>query len=224
MIIKSLILLGLIPVLLGVGLRKWFGERVLKRLPLNSTRLTSVEFLERLRKEAKLAMEVKQGRRSRLTADTMILSREMAAKDTVIPLAEAGLMFGLALLGRTQPELLRWRQWALKFSWAFPAFLILVAIFAAVVGSFVPWILPAISLGLGIGTLVSFLVAWIEWQAAGLTAKFLKNRGVVPRDDDRLAIFKAMKALAARRCVPGMLQMIFPENKTLMRDTAVDKS
>ena len=169
-------------------------------------------------------MEVKQGRRSRLTADTMILSREMAAKDTVIPLAEAGLMFGLALLGRTQPELLRWRQWALKFSWAFPAFLILVAIFAAVVGSFVPWILPAISLGLGIGTLVSFLVAWIEWQAAGLTAKFLKNRGVVPRDDDRLAIFKAMKALAARRCVPGMLQMIFPENKTLMRDTAVDKS
>ena len=222
--IKSLILLGLIPVLLGIGLRKWFGERVLKRLPVNSTRLTSVEFLERLRKEAKLAMEVKQGRRSRLTADTMILSREMAAKDTVIPLAEAGLMFGLALLGRTQPELLRWRQWALKFSWAFPAFLILVAIFAAVVGSFVPWILPAISLGLGIGTLVSFLVAWIEWQAAGLTAKFLKNRGIVPRDDDRLAIFKAMKALAARRCVPGMLQMIFPENKTLMRDTAVDKS
>lgn len=222
--IKSLILLGLIPVLLGIGLRKWFGERVLKRLPVNSTRLTSVEFLERLRKEAKLAMEVKQGRRSRLTADTMILSREMAAKDTVIPLAEAGLMFGLALLGRTQPELLRWRQWALKFSWAFPAFLILVAIFAAVVGSFVPWILPAISLGLGIGTLVSFLVAWIEWQAAGLTAKFLKNRGIVPRDDDRSAIFKAMKALAARRCVPGMLQMIFPENKTLMRDTAVDKS
>ena len=97
--IKSLILLGLIPVLLGIGLRKWFGERVLKRLPVNSTRLTSVEFLERLRKEAKLAMEVKQGRRSRLTADTMILSREMAAKDTVIPLAEAGLMFGLALLG-----------------------------------------------------------------------------------------------------------------------------
>ena len=127
----------------------------------------------------------------------------------VVPLAEAGLLFGLALLGQSQPELLKWRDWALRFSWAFPAFTILVVIFAAVVGSFIRWSLPAVSLAIGGGTLVSFLAAWVEWQAAGLTGQFLKKRAVVPREDDRIAISQAMRALAARRCVPGMLQLFF---------------
>lgn len=213
LVTKTLFILGLLPVIVGIAMRKWFGERVLKRTPTNSTRLNAKDFLGRLKEEAKLDMEVKAARRTKLTDEVMALSYEVASEERVIPLAKAGLVFGLALLGRTQPELLRWRQWALKFSWAFPAFLILVVIFAAFVGSFVRWALPAVSIGLGIGTLVSFLAAWIEWQAAGLAGKFLKKRAILAREDDRIAVSRAMRALAARRCVPGMLQMFFPEGK-----------
>ncbi|MGJ8724366.1 MAG: hypothetical protein ACSHYB_07405 [Roseibacillus sp.] len=207
--VKTLFLLGLLPVIIGIAMRKWFGERVLKKLPANETQLNAEEFLESLKEGAKLAMEVKTAKRTRLTDDEMILSREVAEEKGVVPLAEAGLLFGLALLARSQPELLKWRDWALKFSWAFPAFSILVVIFAAVVGSFVRWALPAVSLAIGGGTLVSFLAAWVEWQAAGLTGKFLKKRAIIAREDDRIAISQAMRALAARRCVPGMLQMFF---------------
>lgn len=211
--VKTLFLLGLVPVIVGIAMRKWFGERVLRSLPNNTTQLSAEEFLVELKDGAKLAMEVKAAKRTRLTDDEMFLSREIASQNGIQPLAEAGLMFGLALLGRSQPELLKWREWALKFSWAFPAFSILVVIFAAVVGSFVRWALPAVSLAIGGGTLVSFLAAWVEWQAAGLTGKFLKKRAIIAREDDRIAISQAMRALAARRCVPGMLQLLFPEGK-----------
>ena len=207
--VKTLFLLGLLPVIIGIAMRKWFGERILKKLPVNATQLSAGEFLESLKDGASLAMEVKTGKRTRLTSDELMLSREIAEEKGVVPLAEAGLLFGLALLGRSQPELLKWREWALKFSWAFPAFTILVVIFAAIVGSFVRWALPAVSLAIGGGTLVSFLAAWVEWQAAGMAGKFLKQRAIVAREDDRIAISQGMRALAARRCVPGMLQLFF---------------
>ena len=200
-------------------MRKWFGERVLRRLPTNLTQLSAEEFLSELKDGAKLSMDVKSAKRTKLTENEMILSREIAEERGVVPLAEAGLLFGLALLGRSQPELLKWREWALKFSWAFPAFLILVVIFAAVVGSFVRWALPAVSLAIGAGTFVGFLAAWVEWQAAGLTGKFLKKRAIISREDDRIAVSKAMRALAARRCVPGMLQLLFPESKAKLSDS-----
>lgn len=211
--VKALFLLGLVPVIVGIAMRKWFGERVLRKIPEHPAQLNAIEFLGELNRSAHLNREVTSAKRTQLTADELILSREIAEQKGVIPLAEAGLLFGLALLGRSQPELLKWRNWALKFSWAFPAFLILVVIFAAIVGSFVRWALPAVSLAIGGGTLVSFLAAWIEWQAARLAGQFLKQKAVIAREDDRIAISQAMRALAAKRCVPGMLQMLFPESK-----------
>ena len=215
-VVKILFILGLIPVVVGIAMRKWFGERALRRLPTHATQLSAEEFLGELKEGAKLAMEVKSAKRTKLTDDEIVLSREVAGERGVVPLAEAGLLFGLALLGRSQPELLKWREWALKFSWAFPAFLILVVIFAAIVGSFVRWALPAVSLAIGAGTLVSFLAAWVEWQAATLTGKFLKKRAIIAREDDRIAVSQAMRALAAKRCVPGLLQMFFSESKPKM--------
>lgn len=211
--VKALFLLGLVPVIVGIAMRKWFGERVLRKIPEHATQLSAIEFLGELNRRAHLSQEVTSAKRTQLTADQLILSREIADQKGVLPLAEAGLLFGLALLGRSQPELLKWRDWALKFSWAFPAFLILVVVFAAIVGSFVRWALPAVSLAIGGGTLVSFLAAWIELQAARLAGQFLKQKAVIAREDDRIAISQAMRALAAKRCVPGMLQMLFPESK-----------
>ncbi len=195
-------------------MRKWFGERVLNRLSTRPTQLSAGKLLEKLQQSGQLEMEVKTAKRSRVTSEELILARTVAEEKKVEALSEAGLLFGLALLGRRQPELIRWHEWALKFSWAFPAFLILVVIFAAVVGSFVRWALPVVSLGLGVGTLVSFLAAWIEWQAAGLAGQFLKQKAVISREDDRIAVSKGMRALAARRCVPGLLQFFFPEGKS----------
>lgn len=209
--VRNLILLGLLPVVIGIAMRKWFGERVLHPYLAGVTQLSGRSFIARLSAGAGWDVEVAEGKRSRLSAEgDLTLSRELAEEHGLIPLAEAGLLFGLALLGRSQPELLKWRAWALKFSWAFPAFTLLVVIFAALVGNF-RWALPIAALGMGAGTCVGFLAAWVEWQAAGLTGKLLKERAIIAREDDRIAIAKSMRGLAARRCVPGMLKVLFPE-------------
>ncbi|WP_200391344.1 hypothetical protein [Roseibacillus ishigakijimensis] len=194
-------------------MRKWFGERVLQRLPAHPTRLDGERFLGQLLAASSLELTPRMAKRSKLDEEEIVITRDWGEEKSIVPLAEVGLLFGLALLGKRQPELLRWREWALKFSWAFPAFLILVVIFSALVGSFVRWILPAVSVGLGVGTLVGFIAAWVEWQAATLTSQFLQSRAIIAREDDRIAISKAMRALAARHCVPGMLQLLFPEAK-----------
>ncbi|MBK1833908.1 hypothetical protein [Roseibacillus ishigakijimensis] len=208
-----MIILGLIPVVVGIAMRKWFGERVLQRLPAHPTRLDGERFLGQLLAASSLELTPRMAKRSKLDEEEIVITRDWGEEKSIVPLAEVGLLFGLALLGKRQPELLRWREWALKFSWAFPAFLILVVIFSALVGSFVRWILPAVSVGLGVGTLVGFIAAWVEWQAATLTSQFLQSRAIIAREDDRIAISKAMRALAARHCVPGMLQLLFPEAK-----------
>lgn len=211
---RTLILLGLLPVIIGIAMRKWFGERVLQPHLTGVTQLSGRAFVERLAAGSQWNVEISEGKRSRVSEDgEFTLSRELAEERDLISLAETGLLFGLALLGRSQPELLKWRAWSLKFSWAFPAFTILVVIFAALAGNF-RWGLPIAFIGMGVGTSVGFLAAWVEWQAAGLTGRLLAERAIITREDDRIAIAKSMRALAARRCVPGMLQVFFPEAST----------
>ena len=192
-------------------MRKWFGERVLSPYLSGVTNVSGQALVERLAAGTNWAIEVEEGKRTKIEENgNLVLARELGERHDLISVSEAGLLFGLALLGRTQPELLRWRNWALKFSWAFPAFTLLIVIFASLAGN-AGRALPFAFLGLGIGSVVGFLAAWVEWQAAGITGRLLKDRAVLSREDDRIAVAKSMRGLAARRCVPGMLQMLFPE-------------
>ena len=210
---RIVIIIGILPVILGIVIRKFFGERILRPYRDLSTSLTCRAFVDKLAAGAQWGIVVEEGNRTKLEEERLVLSRSLVEERDVISLSQVGLLFGLSLLGRRQPELLRWRAWALKFSWAFPSFTLLVVIFAVLVGHG-KLAVPAAFFGLGVGSAVGFIAAWVEWQAAGLTSKLLMERAIIAREDDRIAITKSMRALASRRCVPGMLQFLFPEGSS----------
>ena len=53
--------------IIGIAMRKWYGERVLKKLPAKATKLNAEEFLKALNEGAEMEMEVKTAKRTRLT-------------------------------------------------------------------------------------------------------------------------------------------------------------
>ena len=62
----------------GIVMRKWFGERVLKKLPTHVTQQNAEQFLEALAVGSKLEMEVKTAKRTRLTEGEMVLASDLA--------------------------------------------------------------------------------------------------------------------------------------------------
>jgi hypothetical protein len=213
---RILFLLGLLPVILGIAARKWFGERVLASVGKEegeSCQLNGEAFLTKLGEVAQIPSYSCEGNWNKATVEKVLLSQELGSRSDRLALAETGLLVGLNLLAQRQPELLKWRYSALKFSWAFPAFTLLVVIFAALAGSFVRWLLPVASLALALGTMAGWLAVWIDWQASTLTAGILEKRAIIAREDDRRAIERAMRGLAARRFVPGLLSVLFPSRK-----------
>ena len=139
------------------------------------------------------------------------LSKSLAEARDVIGLAEVALMCGEALVAWREPDLMKWRQWALRFGWAFPAFTTLVMVFAVVVGK-----LPAMwaitiavaALGLASGMLIATLA--VERQAAGLAARLVDEAGALPRMADGELVGRACKALAYRRVIPGSIEWLMP--------------
>lgn len=211
---RLLFLLGIIPVILGIGARKWFGDRRLREHRDVRCQLSAETFARKLCEQANLPEPNCTGRRSRAGKNEVVIAKELGSQDDRIALAETGLLVGLALLARRQPELLAWRDSSLRFAWAFPAFTLLVVVFAALAGSLVRWALPISAWALAFGTLSGWLAVWIDWQAASLTSALLQKRAIIAREDDRIAIEKSMKAVAAKRFVPGLLGALFSDEKT----------
>ena len=84
--------------------------------------LAEVEVVEKRRAEVKVGKPVK-----------LVLSRRLVGAKNVLALGEVALLCGHALVATSNPDLLKWRQWAVKFSFAFPIFTLVVLIFAVVV-------------------------------------------------------------------------------------------
>ncbi|MDP0489955.1 MAG: hypothetical protein Q7Q71_02750 [Verrucomicrobiota bacterium JB023] len=207
---KLLIVLGLLPVVVGVLTRNWLGRRFFNALGEVKVGSSASTLAKRLTKGAALKLRVDEGKRFQLAESQLLLPVDAGPSREVRDVAEACLLAGLAMLARRQPQLPEWRQRALKFSWAFPAFTLLVVIFAFVVAK-LP-LMPAIAivvLSIGLGTSAGLVAGWVEWQAAGMVGKLTEARAIFTREDDRQLILKAMKALAAEKALPGFLSKFF---------------
>lgn len=215
---KFLFLLGVIPILLGIAGRKWMGDRRLRKHLGVRCQLDGETFARKLCEQANLPAPVLTGRRKKADPQEVVLTEELSHQSDRVSLAKIGIQVGHALLAKRQPELITWRDSALRFAWAFPAFVFLVLIFAALTGSFLRWALPIGAGALALGTISGWLAVWIDWQAASLTAALLERRAIVAREDDRIAISQAMRALGAMNLVPGLLGALFPSEKSRKKD------
>jgi len=132
------LLVSLVPPILVVALRKWFCDRVLRELRDGVTNQTGAKLAGHLLLHFKLAdeIELKEKKSTRIIAgDPGVLALSGAAwrgKD-ILTLGEVALLVGRIAMEREHADLWGWRDWAVRFGVAVPAFTVMVVVFAAAV-------------------------------------------------------------------------------------------
>jgi len=207
----------LIPTVFAIVVRKFFCDRGLRVAGDGETSRTGRELAERLLARAGLAekVEILEKRRAEVKVEParLILTKRLAEAKNVIALGEVALLCGHALVAVKNPELLKWRQWAVKFSWAFPVFTLVVLVFAVVVAKLpVVWGIAAAIGALGLGSGISLASVQIESQAAKMMASIVDESRIFPRLRESESVALACKALAFRQVVPGAIEWLMGKN------------
>lgn len=210
---KVLLLISLIPTILAIVVRKFFCDRVIKAVGDAETSRTGRELAAILLEKAGVSkkVEVLEKRKPEVKPDPtkLILSKRLAEARNVIALGEVALMCGHAVVASKNPDLLRWRQWAVKFSFAFPIFTLVVLIFAVVVAKLsVTLGLALIATALGAGSLMSLMSLQVEIQGAKMMATIIDEGRVFSRLKECEAVALVCKALAYKQAVPGAIEIL----------------
>ncbi len=208
-----ILLISLVPTILAIVVRKFFCDRGLRSAGDAETSRTGRELATMLLEKAGLSekVEVLVRRRPEVKVEPakLILTKHLAEAKNVIALGEVALLCGHALVAVKNPELLKWRQWAVKFTWAFPVFTLVILVFAVVVAkipAFCGITGTAAALGLGSGMALASLQ--IEIQAARMMATIVDESRIFPRLKESEAVALACKSLAYRQAVPGALEWL----------------
>jgi len=214
---RLVLLISLIPTVFAIVVRKFFCDRGLRVAGDGETSRTGRELAERLLARAGLAekVEILEKRRAEVKVEParLILTKRLAEAKNVIALGEVALLCGHALVAVKNPELLKWRQWAVKFSWAFPVFTLVVLVFAVVVAKLpVVWGIAAAIGALGLGSGISLASVQIESQAAKMMASIVDESRIFPRLRESESVALACKALAFRQVVPGAIEWLMGKN------------
>ncbi|MFP6865053.1 MAG: zinc metallopeptidase, partial [Roseibacillus sp.] len=172
---KLILLISLVPTILAIVVRKFFCDRGLRSAGDAETSRTGRELATMLLEKAGLSekVEVLVKRRPEVKVEPakLILSKHLEEAKNVIALGEVALLCGHALVAVKNPELLKWRQWAVKFSWAFPVFTLVILVFAIVVARMPPgWGISVAAAALGLGSGMSLASLQIEIQGARMMA------------------------------------------------------
>ena len=209
---KIVLLVSLIPPIAVVAMRKWFCDRVLQKLPARGTNQTGEKLAGHLARHFKLSgiFELKKGKRTGLkSGEPSVLSlseADWAGKD-IASLARVALLVSRAAAERDHAPLWGWRDWAIRFGIAFPAFTLLVVVFAVAVAKLSGFV--AIVIVVGAFALASlFLLATmpVELEAARQAATFVERTNALPRQSDGEEVARCCHALAWSRIVPGSLE------------------
>lgn len=211
---RLVLIVSLLPIILSVVVRKFFCDRGMRLAGNAETSRTGRELADLLLAKAGLSkqVEVVEKRKAEVKVSEpvkLILSKRLAEGRNVVAVGEVALMCGHALVAARNPDLLKWRQWAVKFSFAFPIFTMVVLIFAVVVAKLPPTMgLSLAAAALGAGSLMSLLSLQVEVQGAQVMAGLIDDPRVFPRLRESEAVARACKALAYRQAVPGAIEIL----------------
>jgi len=211
---RLILLISLLPIILSVVVRKLFCDRGVRSAGDGETSRTGRELAELLLSKAGISGEVEviEKRRAEVKVGKpvkLMLSKRLVGARNVLALGEVALLCGHALVATSNPDLLKWRQWAVKFSFAFPIFTLVVLIFAVVVAK-IPAVLglALASAALGVGSLMSLSSLQVEVQGARMMATIIDESHVFPRLRESEAVVLACKSLAYRQAVPGAIEIL----------------
>ncbi|NNC90032.1 MAG: hypothetical protein HKN82_16365 [Akkermansiaceae bacterium] len=210
---KLVLLVSLLPTVVAVIFRKGLCDRVLVKSRAGVTNQTGRELAKSVLRRAKAEEEVSIVEKRRagvsLQPAELRLSKDLAEGRGVLALGEVALMCGESIVAARQPDLLKWRQWAVRFGWAFPAFTMVVVVFAIVVGK-VPamWGISIVVAALGIASGILLASLTVMREAAGMAARVVEDSAALPRGADREEVAQVCRALAYRRVVPGAIDWL----------------
>lgn len=210
---RLILLISLVPTILAIVVRKFFCDRGVRNAGDAETSRTGRELAEFLLERAgiakKVELEIKRRAEVKAEPPKLILTKHLAEARNVIALGEVALLCGHALVATKNPDLLKWRQWAVKFSWAFPVFTLVVLVFAVVVAKVPPmWGIAGTAGALGLGSAMSLASVQIESQAANMMATLIDDTRIFPRLRESEAVVLACKSLAFRQAVPGAIEWL----------------
>ncbi len=211
---RVILLISLLPIILSVVVRKLFCDRGVRSAGDGETSRTGRELAELLLSKAGISGEVEviEKRRAEVKVGKpvkLMLSKRLVGARNVLALGEVALLCGHALVATSNPDLLKWRQWAVKFSFAFPIFTLVVLIFAVVVAKIPVGLgLALAAAALGVGSLMSLSSLQVEVQGARMMATIIDESHVFPRLRESEAVALACKSLAYRQAVPGAIEIL----------------
>lgn len=208
---KVLLLVSLLPIVVVVLVRRWRCDRILRSCQGHMTNRSGRELAEGVFKASGhgdlITVEVKRRAGVQVSPPCLILSRELAEGKEVVSLAEVAALAGQVLVAVGQPELVNWRQWVVRFSWAFPIFTTVVVIFAVVVAKVgASWGVVIVLGALAIASSLSLVSVMVESEGSKLARDLLGVSRVLPRRDDEEEVQRCCRAFAYRRVVPGAIE------------------
>ena len=211
---KILLLVSLLPTVVAVLVRKWLCDRVVRRYEGHRTNRSGRELAEGLLKAAGqgATISLAEKRKAGVVVDPpqLVLSSELAEARDVVSLGKVAALTGQALVAADQPQLMRWRQWVLRFSWAFPVFTAVVLVFAVVVAKLAaPWAIVILLGALGLASALSLASVMIEVEGAKLVQDLMERSRVLPRRDEEEEVGLCCRAMAYRQVVPGAVEWMF---------------
>lgn len=225
---RLIFLVSLLPSVVVVVMRKFLCDRVLRQSVGHMATRNGRELAERILRKAGLEgeVEVVQKRRPGVVVQPPRLQLSpalMEARD-VVSLGEVAEWTGLAIVAVQQPDLLRWRQWALRFGWAFPTFTLVVVVFAVAVAKVTVGIAGIIVLAaLGLASGLSLASVMVESEAAKLAERLVDESHALPRMADGEEVGRCCRAMAFRHVVPGAIEWLMRDPRREARNSLEDQ-
>jgi hypothetical protein len=211
---KLLLLVSLLPIVATILLRKWCCDRVLQQMKGKITNQAGHLLVGQLLRHRKLASEIeyRQKKKTRLMMGPPLviqLSNLAWNGRDVLNLGILSNLVGRALITHEHRELVNWREWAVRFGWAFPSFTLLVVVFAVAVAK-IPVMIGIVivlgSIGIASGLLLASMM--VELESAKQAAILIEESRAHPRQEDGEEVARCCRALAWQRVVPGCLEWL----------------
>lgn len=219
---RVLFLVALAPTIVAVALRKFLCDRVVLQSAGHMATRSGEDLAVRILRKAGLDEEVEVLVKRRTTVGMnpprLALSRELAEARDIVSLGEVANLAGLAVVAQQQPDLLKWREWVVRFGMAFPVFTLVVVVFAVAVAKIpVSIAIVIVLLALGLASGLSLASLMVEREASKLAESLLEESHALPRQADGEEVGRVCRALAFRRVVPGAIEWLMVDPRKVGR-------
>lgn len=225
---RILFIVALVPTIVAVAVRKLLCDRVVVQSAGHTATRSGQELAERMLRKAGLEEEVEVTVKRRTSIGVhparLALSRDLAEARDVVSLGEVAALTGMSVVAQQQPDLVKWRQWVVRFGMAFPVFTLVVVVFAvavAKIGAFIAIVIVLLALGIASGLSLASLM--VERESAKLADSLVEESHALPRRTDGEEVGRVCRALAFRRVVPGAIEWLMVDPRKVNRRALLER-